>query len=323
MREMNETTFRRLLTGVIVAFAMAVVMAQNPVTMFQWGPSVDTNSGNKSANTLRVTLATDQVQPTNAFKVDGSAVTQPVSGTFWQATQPVSNAGTFAVQAAESGTWNVTNVSGTVSLPTGASTETTLGTRLSESDFDTKTGSLTEGAPASDTASSGLNGRLQRIAQRLTSLIAQFGTIGAAPPAVGSYTTGLGSGATGGLVVPMIICDSQGYLDMTTATTTEIAPLVSSRTIKVCNATAMANGTTVLTFKRGTGTNCGTGTTSVSPAWDLTAQAGFSWTASAGGFIIGPAGAGTAGGAMTSGNALCATSSAAVNLHIHINYAVF
>jgi hypothetical protein len=57
-------------------------------------------------------------------------------------------------------------------LPTGAATETTLGTRLSESDFDTKTGSLTETAPATDTASSGLNGRLQRIAQRLTSLIA-------------------------------------------------------------------------------------------------------------------------------------------------------
>lgn len=35
-----------------------------------------------------------------------------------------------------------------------------------------KLGSLTETAPATDTASSGLNGRLQRIAQRLTSLIA-------------------------------------------------------------------------------------------------------------------------------------------------------
>lgn len=33
-------------------------------------------------------------------------------------------------------------------------------------------GALTEAAPASDTASSGLNGRLQRIAQRITSLIA-------------------------------------------------------------------------------------------------------------------------------------------------------
>lgn len=34
----------------------------------------------------------------------------------------VDNAGTFAVQAAQSGTWNITNVSGTVSLPTGAAT---------------------------------------------------------------------------------------------------------------------------------------------------------------------------------------------------------
>jgi len=55
-------------------------------------------------------------------------------------------------------------------------TQTTLATRLSESDFDTKTGSLTETAPATDTASSGLNGRLQRIAQRLTSLITALGT---------------------------------------------------------------------------------------------------------------------------------------------------
>src|SRR5262245_20661604 len=39
-----------------------------------------------------------------------------------------------------------------------------------------KLGSLTETAPASDTASSGLNGRLQRIAQRLTSLIALLPT---------------------------------------------------------------------------------------------------------------------------------------------------
>lgn len=42
------------------------------------------------------------------------------------------------------------------------------------SNIDTDLGTLTETAPASDTASSGLNGRLQRIAQRLTSLIALF-----------------------------------------------------------------------------------------------------------------------------------------------------
>jgi hypothetical protein len=52
-------------------------------------------------------------------------------------------------------------------LPTGA---------LSQSDFDSKIGSLTETAPVTDTASSGLNGRLQRLnqhGQNLENLLAK------------------------------------------------------------------------------------------------------------------------------------------------------
>lgn len=45
------------------------------------------------------------------------------------------------------------------------------GPLLTQTQFNTLTGAVTETAPVSDTASSGLNGRLQRIAQRLTSLI--------------------------------------------------------------------------------------------------------------------------------------------------------
>lgn len=48
---------------------------------------------------------------------------------------------------------------------------------LTQSDFDTKVGALTEAAPASDTASSGLNGRLQRIAQNITTLIGSLLTV--------------------------------------------------------------------------------------------------------------------------------------------------
>lgn len=104
------------------------------------GTNIDTNSGVKSAGTQRVVLATDQPQLTNALKVDGSAVTQPVS----IASVPshaVTNAGTFAVQAAQSGTWNVgtvttiTNNVNTVEVaPTtiynGKKTVTTAGTRV-------------------------------------------------------------------------------------------------------------------------------------------------------------------------------------------------
>lgn len=46
----------------------------------------------------------------------------PITGTVTVGSHAVTNAGTFAVQAAQSGTWNITNISGTVSLPTGAST---------------------------------------------------------------------------------------------------------------------------------------------------------------------------------------------------------
>ncbi len=85
----------------------------------------------------------------------------------------------------------VANVTVTSSaLPTGAATEATLTTRLSESDFDTKVGSLTETAPSTDTASSGLNGRLQRIAQRLTSLITAIGSPFQAGGSIGNTSFG-------------------------------------------------------------------------------------------------------------------------------------
>lgn len=47
-------------------------------------------------------------------------------------------------------------------------------TASNQTALNTLTGAVNETAPASDTASSGLNGRLQRIAQRLTSLISLF-----------------------------------------------------------------------------------------------------------------------------------------------------
>lgn len=73
------------------------------------------------------TLATDEIGSTHyqIVKVSFGALE---TATLVSASDPlpvagaVTNAGTFAVQAAQSGTWNVTNISGTVSLPTGAAT---------------------------------------------------------------------------------------------------------------------------------------------------------------------------------------------------------
>lgn len=112
--------------------------------------NIDTNTdfgqvvgGGTEATALRVTLANDS---TGVITVDG---TVSVTGVATAANQlpdghnvtvdnasgasavniqdggnsiTVDNGGTFATQAAQSGTWNITNVSGTVSLPTGAAT---------------------------------------------------------------------------------------------------------------------------------------------------------------------------------------------------------
>jgi len=79
-------------------------------------------------------------------------------------------------------------VAGSAGAP--GSSDTTEATQLlvktAVEAINTKTGALTETAPATDTASSGINGRLQRIAQRVTSLIALVPT---ALTASGNYKT--------------------------------------------------------------------------------------------------------------------------------------
>lgn len=64
--------------------------------------------GGLEATALRVTIASDS---TGVLSVDDNGGSLTVDGT---------------VAATQSGTWNITNISGTVSLPTGAATETTL-----------------------------------------------------------------------------------------------------------------------------------------------------------------------------------------------------
>lgn len=88
-----------------------------------------------ATTTAAPTYTTGQTNPLSlttagALRTDSSGTTQPISGsvTVTQATgtnlHAVIDSGTIA--ATQSGTWNINNVSGTISLPTGAATETTL-----------------------------------------------------------------------------------------------------------------------------------------------------------------------------------------------------
>jgi hypothetical protein len=93
------------------------------------GTTVATNSGAKDAGTQRIVIATDQVQLTNALKVDGSAVTQPVSGN-------ITNAGTFAVQDSEKVADNAGFTDGTTKVnPVGFIFDEVAGIALTENDI--------------------------------------------------------------------------------------------------------------------------------------------------------------------------------------------
>src|SRR3990167_419312 len=78
-------------------------------------------------------IAPLQVNASGALYVDGSGVTQPVSGTFWQATQPVSIAGTVTVDL------GVNNDVTLATLPDTAATDLALQT----ADLDTIAGDTT------------------------------------------------------------------------------------------------------------------------------------------------------------------------------------
>lgn len=134
------------------------------------------------------------------------------------------------------------------------------------------------------------------------------GATGSAAPAGATY---LGVNSSGNLT-GLVGCDSSAFLDMTTATTTQIVALTSGKSIHVCNVAIQGGGTSTVTLKYGTATNCGTGTTAISPGWELTAQNG----------VAEGSGLGQIYSTIAS-NALCVTSSAGVNVHVHVAYTVF
>ena len=102
-------------------------------------------------------------------------------------------------------------------LPAGASTETKQDTQITnQTTLNTRVGDLTETAPASDTASSGLNGRLQRIAQRITSAISAIrGNEGTTTTFSGTATTTPANvPSTAGNVISGLGLDNTGNQDI-------------------------------------------------------------------------------------------------------------
>jgi hypothetical protein len=112
--------------------------------------------------------------------------------------------------------------------------------------------------------------------------------------------------------VPAVQAATSVPINISTATTTQLVALVNGKTIFVTSWDVISGGTGNFTLVYGTGTNCGTGTTSLTGPYPLTAQAGISKGDGMGIVILVP-----------QGNALCATTSAAVQMSGAVSYAQF
>jgi hypothetical protein len=188
-------------------------------------------------------------------------------------------------------------------------------TQASDSPLVAATGAQTDGAAGSDTATASLIGLTKRVAQNLTTVNTSINTAAnyeatkdsAVPTrlvAMGARTgANADAVAQGATTVP---------INVSSATTTQIVGLSGGAKIYVTGLAVIAGGTGNITFVYGTGTNCGTGTTPLSGAFPLIANSGLTLGSGLGAVLMVPA-----------GQALCVTTSAAVQMSGMVTYAQY
>jgi len=141
---------------------------------------------------------------------------------------------------------------------------------------------------------------------------------GAAPPANGILFAGLGSGATGGFMTAMPVCDSFYNINIVTATTTLAITGVSGRHVRICHIDMVASAADNVGIISGTGATCGTGTAAIV---GTTAGTGYNWAANTG--ISAGTGIGTIMRTVATGDSVCLITSAAVQLSGVISYTIY
>lgn len=117
---------------------------------------------------------------------------------------------------------------------------------------------------------------------------------------------------TNGTIGAIIQAGASAPINISTATTTQLVAAVAGQSIYVTSWDVIAAGTGNLTLEYGTGVSCGTGTTTLTGAYNLTAQSGIAKGNGLGPVLIVP-----------SGNALCALTSAAVQMSGSVAYSQF
>lgn len=194
-----------------------------------------------------------------------------------------------------SGAW--VNVK-TSALPTGSSTSANQASQIAQ---ETATAAML--GTTADAVCSSATGTCT-----LASLIKYLNNAAGSATPAGTNTIGnVGSDPSSGKGTP-----ASAAINVSTATTTQLVALSGTTKIYVTSYDVIAGGTGNITFVYGTGASCGTGTTSLTGAYNLAAQAGIAKGNGLGAVLIVPA-----------GNALCVTTSAAVQMSGSVSYQQF
>lgn len=141
---------------------------------------------------------------------------------------------------------------------------------------------------------------------------------GAAPPANGLLVTGLGSGATGGFLTAIPVCDSFFNINISTATTTLAVTGVSGRHVRICSINMIALAADNVGVISGTGATCGTGSAAI-----IGTNAATGWNLAANGGLTMGSGLGTILRTVATGDSICIVTSAATQLSGSIAYVIY
>lgn len=99
------------------------------------------------------------------------------------------------------------------------------------------------------------------------------GATGAAPPANATYSGGVTSGATGGLLAGIKICDTHAKYDASDTGSITLVTGVASRKVYICSWILATGGTaTNLKLREGSDANCVTNAADLTPAYQLVAN---------------------------------------------------
>lgn len=236
-----------------------------------------------------------------------TSITNPVAvtGTFFQATQPVSIAATVTVQGAKTNNSAAPGATNIGTLPCVAQAAAP---------------SHTEGNQVGCSTTLGGGERVvSETAANFNTRPDTSGATGAAPPARADFIGGLTSGATGGFVVGMTVCDTPVTINVSAATTTLLVTGVAGRHVRICTmnvSTTLANGVALIS---GTGATCGTGTTGMNGG--TTGVTGWQFVASGG--LTQGGGVGEINRTNATGDSVCIVTSVATQLSGRMMVAIY